>query len=66
VGKIIFVFVIFVWFAVRPWSRGRSKLLKRNNSIKTYTLLAIISLTGFYFGWSINQIILPLERIFFE
>ncbi len=62
-GKIILPVVIFVWFAARPWSRVKSKLLKRNKPIKTYTILATISLSGLYFGWLLNQNILPLERI---
>jgi len=57
---IILPFVIFVWFAAHPWSRVKSKLLKRNKPIKTYTILAIISLRGLYFGWLLNQNILPL------
>lgn len=62
-GKIILPFVIFVWFSARPWSRAKSKLLKRNKPIKTYTILAILSLSGLYFGWLLNQNVLPLERI---
>ena len=62
-GKIILTLVIFVWFAAHPWSRVRSKLIKRNKPIKTYALLAIISLSGLYLGWLLNQNILPLERI---
>ena len=62
-GKIILPVVIFVWFSAHPWSRAKSKLIKRNKPMKTYTILAIISLTGLCFGWLINQNILPLERI---
>jgi len=48
---IILPIVIFVWFAARPWSRVKIKLLKRNKPTRTYIMLAIISLISLYFGW---------------